>query len=74
MASVIYTASQRQHPGYRQQAKVKQVAESRQAAVTFVPALVDLQTPVRNVMSILQWRRQLVGFLGGFVSGAVSLR
>ncbi len=78
MASAIYTASQLQQPSYRQEAMIKRVAEPGKGEVIIVPTLVDLQTPVRNVMNALQWRRRLrdfvSGHIDGFVSGAVALR
>ena len=69
MASTISTTLR-----YQQRVAVKQVTEPSKAVVTFVPTLVDIETSIRNVINALQWRRQLLDFVAGFVSGAVSLR
>ena len=69
MVSVTYNVSQ-----YRQEATAKQSTAPRKFEPTFVPTLVDLQTPVRKVRNVLQWRRRLNDYLGSFISGAVSLR
>ncbi|MEM7126804.1 MAG: hypothetical protein AAF702_10790 [Chloroflexota bacterium] len=74
MASAIYTTASYKPTPVCQQATAEVHASKNNAEVTFVPTVVDLETPARRVARSLQLRRQVVNLFSGFVSGAVSLR
>ncbi|MEM7030965.1 MAG: hypothetical protein AAF629_15475 [Chloroflexota bacterium] len=69
MKTAIYTSK-----NYQQKTAAKQTNISIENEVTFVPTLVDLQTPVKKGFTVFQLRRQVSAFLEGIVSGAASFR